>query len=84
MGVMSYRNGNVYEGYWVDNKKEGEGVETYINGDSYNGEWKNGLMEFGGEDVSRKAYGGPITTKAIGKTVAVEKVSIQARTDQHI
>lgn len=37
---MYYKNGELYIGNWVENKKQGEGMHFYINGDRYVGEWK--------------------------------------------
>ena len=38
---MTYANKDVYEGEWVDKKKQGRGIMTYYNGDVYDGEWNN-------------------------------------------
>jgi len=32
-------DGNLYEGYFVEGKKEGKGVMTYENQERYEGEW---------------------------------------------
>ena len=42
-GVMTYTNGERYEGNWNDGLKEGEGVYTYTNKAIYDGEWSLGL-----------------------------------------
>jgi len=34
-----WANGNVYEGQWVDNKKQGNGTYKRTNGDFYEGQW---------------------------------------------
>ena len=42
-GVMSYINGNRYEGGFKEGVKHGRGVFTWANGDVYDGEYANGL-----------------------------------------
>ena len=42
---MTYINGDVYNGDWMDHKKNGKGKMTYINGDIYDGEWLNNLKQ---------------------------------------
>merc|ERR1712146_782212 len=37
---MKYKNGDIYDGEWVFDKKHGKGIMT-INGDKYKGEWDN-------------------------------------------
>lgn len=39
---VSFQNGCTYEGQWVGNKKDGEGVQTWSDGAKYEGEWKMG------------------------------------------
>ena len=34
---------NLYEGEWVNNKKDGRGVQIYPNGTRYDGWWKDGV-----------------------------------------
>ena len=34
-GVIIYHSGRVYEGDWVDDKREGSGYELYQNGNTY-------------------------------------------------
>lgn len=41
-------NGSVYEGEFVNDKKEGYGEEQYKDGSVYKGEFKNGLKEGNG------------------------------------
>ena len=43
--ICNYHNGNRYEGYWKNDKKEGFGIYYFLNGDRYEGEWKNNLRE---------------------------------------
>ena len=38
---MTYREGDVYDGAWKDDKKEGTGTLTYKDGDSYEGTFKD-------------------------------------------
>jgi len=41
-GKMTYVNGDIYEGDWVDNKRNGKGKYTYFDNDSvkeYEGDW---------------------------------------------
>ena len=40
-GIMIYKNGDKYDGDWVNGKREGKGIMTYSNGGKYDGEWKN-------------------------------------------
>ena len=37
---MLYNNGRYYEGYWVSDKREGEGYEVYSNGNVYSGTFR--------------------------------------------
>ena len=42
---MIYPNGDVYDGNWINNQKDGEGIYTMCNGDSvYKGFFKADLM----------------------------------------
>ena len=51
-GIMRYKNGDVYAGYWKDGKMHGVGKMTFKDGKKYNGvvetsyygEWQNGQM----------------------------------------
>lgn len=47
--------GQVYEGSFVDNKREGHGVLQYNDGSIYTGPFKNGLPE--GDGVLRTQVG---------------------------
>ena len=57
VGIMKYKNGDVYEGNWKDDKRDGTGTITYKNGDKYEGEWKNdgkvgtGIMKYNNGDI---------------------------------
>lgn len=35
--------GDVYEGEWVANRKDGKGTDIFSNGDAYHGEYKEGI-----------------------------------------
>ncbi|MBR3919839.1 MAG: hypothetical protein IKJ59_14105 [Clostridia bacterium] len=43
--LITFANGDVYEGELVDGKPHGQGTLTYANGDIYEGQWKNGKRE---------------------------------------
>ena len=43
-GVMTYINGDKYEGEWHENNKSGKGTYTFANGSKYIGNWLNGFM----------------------------------------
>ena len=38
-GVFTYKNGDVYNGPWLDGMKHGKGELRAVRGDSYCGEW---------------------------------------------
>jgi hypothetical protein len=40
-GQATYANGDVYEGQWVGDKREGAGKCTYASGEFYEGGWKS-------------------------------------------
>ena len=40
-GKMTYANGNIYEGEWIDGLFDGHGKYTWANGDVYEGEYKD-------------------------------------------
>ena len=39
-GVMKYRNGRQYEGFWDRDLRDGKGFERYPNGNTYFGQFK--------------------------------------------
>lgn len=41
IGVMQYKDGNKYDGKWIDDKRDGRGTLYFTNGDRYSGEWKD-------------------------------------------
>ena len=38
---MKWKNGHVYVGYWVDDKRHGQGKLKYANGSVQKGRWEN-------------------------------------------
>ena len=48
-GKMTYANGNIYEGEWLNGRANGKGKMIYANGDKYEGEWLNGQANGIGE-----------------------------------
>ena len=59
-GIMTYKNGNVYDGSWKNNTKNGNGVFTWSNGNQYIGDWKNNFRHGYGEMtwIKKKVYKG--------------------------
>ncbi|CAI2380924.1 unnamed protein product [Moneuplotes crassus] len=47
-GVMIYKNGRLYEGQWISNKRNGKGYERYKNNNIYEGDFKDGKAHGGG------------------------------------
>jgi hypothetical protein len=39
--VMTFANGDKYEGEWKDDKRNGQGIFTSNDGNVYEGTWKN-------------------------------------------
>ena len=48
-----YKNGDTYEGPFVNGKREGKGVYIYQNGDKYEGEFKRGKKDGEGKYTYR-------------------------------
>ena len=42
--IYNFENGKTYEGHWIDNKKNGEGILTLPNGNKYKIEYSNNTM----------------------------------------
>lgn len=40
-GKYYWPDGKIFEGTWVNGKREGQGMITFTNGESKVGEWKN-------------------------------------------
>lgn len=52
--MFQYSNGDKYEGEWLNDDKNGQGVYYYANGDVYEGEWMNGKLNGrGNEGIKR-------------------------------
>ena len=46
-GILYYKNGNIkYDGYFIDDKFEGNGKYIYEDGKYYIGEWKNDFTKW--------------------------------------
>ena len=43
-GILTFPNGNTYNGDFKKNSMTGHGIMTYWNRDVYEGEFKNGLV----------------------------------------
>ena len=39
---MTYLNGDIYQGDWLEGFMNGKGKISYARGDIYEGEWSNG------------------------------------------
>ena len=52
VGAMRYRNGNVYEGSWMDDHRAGKGTMRFETGDVYEGEWRGNLQHGRGKFTS--------------------------------
>lgn len=50
-GVMSYPDGSVYEGGWVDGKRHGQGICTFADGSHYEGDFAEGEFHGHGQLV---------------------------------
>ena len=48
---MTYANGNIYEGQWVNDQRDGNGKMTYANGNIYEGQWKNNQRDGNGKMI---------------------------------
>ena len=42
---MTFPNGDVYDGEWKDDKKQGQGKYTWASGDIYDGDWLDDKMQ---------------------------------------
>ncbi|CAI2358657.1 Hypothetical protein MVR_LOCUS364 [uncultured virus] len=47
-GKLLYSNGDMYTGYFVENKRKGFGTCTWANGESYSGQWDEDTMQGNG------------------------------------
>ena len=41
-GIFNWADGRIYEGQYLEDKKEGEGILTWPDGRRYEGPWKAG------------------------------------------
>jgi hypothetical protein len=62
---MRYANGDVYEGEWRNNAKNGQGIMRYANGDVYTGDWIDDEINRGISGRTR-ASGDPPAPFSIG------------------
>ncbi len=44
---MIYNNGDLYDGYWKDDEKEGKGIMKFKNGEIVDAYWKENKPERG-------------------------------------
>jgi hypothetical protein len=44
------KNGDFYEGYWLNNMRSGKGRNITINGDVYTGDWLSDMPNGFGEE----------------------------------
>ena len=56
-GKMTYNNGDVFEGFWKNDKATGLGVMKYANGDDYRGSWVDGKRQGEGKIQYNKEDG---------------------------
>ena len=47
-GVYKWKSGEKYEGYWDNDKRNGEGTNYWISGEKYSGEWKDDVRHGSG------------------------------------
>lgn len=52
--TMFYSNGDIYKGYWKNDKRDGEGVMIWNDGSRYDGYWKDDMMHGCGKIISPK------------------------------
>lgn len=52
-----WKMGNVYQGEWKMNKKDGYGIQVWENGNKYEGDWKGGLRDGHGFFWTKKRPG---------------------------
>ena len=59
-GIMTFDNGQVYDGDWLRGEMEGSGVMTFDDGQVYDGGWVRGEMEGSGvmTDSNGQVYDG--------------------------
>ena len=42
-GVYKFSNGDIYDGDWKNDIRDGQGTQIYVNGDIYTGKWKDDM-----------------------------------------
>lgn len=42
IGIYQYKDGLIYQGYFVQDKKEGYGIYNWSDGRTYKGQWSRG------------------------------------------
>lgn len=50
-GTYTWANGEIYSGYWLNNKRNGVGINKFADGRRYDGEWKDDLKHGFGIEV---------------------------------
>ena len=43
VGIAKFPDGSIYEGAYINDKREGKGVYIWSDGKKYEGQWKKGL-----------------------------------------
>lgn len=56
-GVFTYKNGDRYQGEYLDNDMEGYGVYTWQSGTVYRGKWKESMMDGCGVKMVKQSNG---------------------------
>jgi len=73
-GTMKYKNGDFYDGNWMDDKQSGKGIMKYANGNVYYGKWSNGyqygrgIMRYANGDIYEGEWFGNMETGRDGIT----------------
>ena len=52
-GVLTFANGDVYEGDFKNHKRDGDGHQSYANGGDYRGQWRRGMRDGVGDYALR-------------------------------
>lgn len=47
-GMQVWKDGTIYEGWWLNNHANGRGRIIHADGDMYEGDWKDGKQEGNG------------------------------------
>jgi hypothetical protein len=43
--MQTSANGDIYYGFWLNDRRDGDGAMKFANGSNYKGGWKNGMAE---------------------------------------